>query len=290
MAFFMGEKMNSFELVCGEYKISLGEKTCIMGILNVTPDSFSDGGKFDSFDNAISHAKQMVKDGAGIIDIGGESTRPFAEPVSAEDEIKRVVPVIEKLSKELDVPISIDTSKAVVAREAILAGASIVNDVSAMRDPEMGPVVKEFDLPIILMHMKGNPSTMQIKPEYGDSVSEIKEYLKDAVKRAEGFGIKRTNVVVDPGIGFGKSVEHNLEIVKRFDEFLETGVATLFGSSRKSFIQKILGVDSPKYDIAEVGTQATVSCAVLNGAHIVRVHDVKGTKATVDIVDAVRNV
>ena len=282
--------MNSFELICGKFKLSLGTKTCIMGILNVTPDSFSDGGKFDSFDNAISHAKQMVADGAGIIDIGGESTRPFATPVSAVDEIKRVVPVIKKLSNELTVPISIDTSKAVVAREAILAGASIVNDVTAMGDPKMAQVVKEFDVPIILMHMKGNPSTMQVKPEYKDSVTEIKEYLKDAVERAESLGIKRSRVVVDPGIGFGKSVEHNLQIIKQFNEFLETGVPTLFGSSRKSFIQKILGVDSPKYDIAETGTQATVSCAVFNGAHIVRVHDVKGTKATVDIVDAVRNV
>ncbi|MCP4163590.1 MAG: dihydropteroate synthase [Deltaproteobacteria bacterium] len=283
-------KMKPFELVCGKYKISLGKKTSIMGILNVTPDSFSDGGKFDSFENAISHAKQMIEDGAGIIDIGGESTRPFADPVSADDEAKRVVPVIEKLAAEISVPISIDTSKASVAKKAIEAGASIVNDVSAMRDSDMPGVIKESGLPVILMHMKGNPSTMQIRPEYDDAVTEIKDYLKDAVERSVSFGIDRSKIVVDPGIGFGKSIEHNLAIIKRFDEFLETGVPVLLGSSRKSFIQKILGIDSPEDSIAETGTQATVAAAVLKGAHIVRVHNVKGTKATIDIIDSIRNV
>lgn len=280
--------MKTFEMTCGKYRLELGKRTSVMGILNVTPDSFSDGGKFDSVENALLHAKEMIRDGADIIDIGGESTRPFAEPVTAEDEMKRVVPVIEKLSKEIDIPISIDTSKASVAKEAALAGASIINDVTAMGDPKMSEVVKETGLPIVLMHMKGNPATMQIKPDYENSVEEITDYLIDAVKRAENAGIDRSKIVADPGIGFGKSVTHNLEIIKYFSEFHKAGVPLLLGSSRKSFIQKVLDSDSPTEKAAETGTQATVSCAVLQGAHIVRVHDVKTTRATVDMVDAVR--
>ncbi len=284
--------MKKYSLTCKSHILELNSKTTtIMGILNVTPDSFSDGGKFFNPETAINHAKQMVSDGAGIIDIGGESTRPFAEPVSVQEEIDRVVPVIKALSENISVPVSVDTSKAAVAKLAIENGASIVNDISAMSDPLMAEVVAKNDVPIILMHMKGNPMTMQINPEYKDDpIKIIKEYLKDAILRAESSGISRKKIVVDPGIGFGKTVEQNLLIIKEVHKFLDLDIPVLIGSSRKSFIQKTLTNDKPDSKDVETGTQATISASVMGGAHIVRVHDVKNTASTIALINAIKNV
>jgi dihydropteroate synthase len=260
--------------------------TFVMGILNVTPDSFYDGGKYFSIENAIGHGEKIVKQGADIIDIGGESTRPGSEPVSESEEIKRVIPVIEKLSKKVSVPISIDTQKSKVARAALDAGASIVNDISAFRnDPLMCEVVKEYDVSVILMHMKGTPKDMQEKPEYEDVISEIKEFFKERIEFARKKGIKEENIVLDPGIGFGKSLEHNIRIIKELAQFKDFGMPILIGPSRKSFIGKILGcMDEDRI----WGTAASVAISVLNGADIVRVHDVSEMKQVVKIAETMK--
>ena len=287
--------MKTFTLSWGQHHIKLGQSTRIMGILNVTPDSFSDGGKFIKCDAAVAHARKMVEEGADIIDIGGESTRPFAEPVSADVESRRVVPVIEQLAKRIPIPISIDTTKASVARQAIDAGASIINDISALRfDPEMADVAAEYGVPVILMHMKGAPQTMQEAPAYEDPVNEINAFLKDAITRAEQKGIPRSRIIADPGIGFGKTIDHNLLLIKHLDVFKSLTVPILCGSSRKSFIRGILKGKSykntmPNLPALETGTQAVIAAAVLHGAHIVRVHDVASTYVTIKIVDAIKN-
>lgn len=283
--------MNSFSLSFKGHHLKLGTNTCVMGILNVTPDSFSDGGRFFKASQAIDQAHKMVEQGADIIDIGGESTRPFSEAVSAEEEIRRVVPVIRELAKTIPVPISIDTNKAIVAEQAIAAGASIVNDVSAMEmDPDMARVVAENKVPVILMHMLGLPRTMQVNPHYDDVVSEIVAYLENVIRKAEDRGIPKSMIIVDPGIGFGKTIEHNFRLLKHLPEFKRLDVPILVGSSRKAFIRKTLGEAEGK-DISreiEIGTQATVSASVIGGAHIVRVHDVASTVATVKILDAMK--
>jgi len=266
-----------------------------MGILNVTPDSFSDGGRFFVHETALDHAKAMAAAGADMIDIGGESTRPFSQPVSIDEECRRVIPIIEKLAEELSIPISIDTTKAAVAREAISAGASIINDISALRfDPELGRVAAERDVLVILMHMKGMPANMQVNPVYSDLMAEIGEFLEAAIKRAESCGIKKSQLIIDPGIGFGKTVAHNLCLIHRLDQLQELGVPILMGSSRKAFIRKILadsGAEElpPTDPLIETGTQASLTAAVLNGAHIIRVHDVHNTVAAVKIADAIKN-
>lgn len=233
----------------------------------------------------------MVEQGADIIDIGGESTRPFSEAVPAEEEIRRVVPVIRELAKTIPVPISIDTNKATVAEQAIAAGASIVNDVSAMEmDPDMARVVAENKVPVILMHMLGLPRIMQVNPHYDDVVSEIVAYLENVIRKAEDRGIPKSMIIADPGIGFGKTIEHNFRLLKHIQEFKCLNVPILVGSSRKAFIRKTLGEAEGK-DISreiEIGTQATVSASVIGGAHIVRVHDVASTVATVKILDAMK--
>lgn len=283
--------MNSFSLSFKGHHLKLGTNTCVMGILNVTPDSFSDGGRFFKASQAIDQAHKMVEQGADIIDIGGESTRPFSEAVSAEEEIRRVVTVIRELAKTIPVPISIDTNKAIVAEQAIAAGASIVNDVSAMEmDPDMARVVAENKVPVILMHMLGLPRTMQVNPHYDDVVSEIVAYLENVIRKAEDRGIPKSMIIVDPGIGFGKTIEHNFRLLKHLPEFKRLDVPILVGSSRKAFIRKTLGEAEGK-DISreiEIGTQATVSASVIGGAHIVRVHDVASTVATVKILDAMK--
>lgn len=280
--------MTTFDIVWKNHRLNLGHRTCIMGILNVTPDSFSDGGKFFNFQHAINRAKQMVEEGADIIDIGGESSRPNAAPVSAAEEIRRVVPVVEELVKHIDVPISVDTVKAEVARRALDAGAAIINDITALTgDPDMAKVVADYDVPVVLMHMKGTPGTMQNNPSYEDPVGEISAYLRDAITRAEAAGIAREKIIVDPGIGFGKTLGHNYTILKHLKNFEALGVPILMGTSRKSFIRKTLeenGREVPMEEI-ELGTQATVSASILGGAHIVRVHDVKATATTVRITD-----
>jgi dihydropteroate synthase len=266
-----------------------------MGILNVTPDSFSDGGSFFTTDAAVAHGEKLVEDGADIIDIGGESSRPFSDAVSVEEEARRVVPVIERLSKRISIPISIDTTKAAVAIQAIEAGASIINDIGALRtDNNMTAVAAKYGVPVILMHMKGSPKTMQVAPVYDDVINEVKKFLENAINTAEKNGISRSKIIIDPGIGFGKTVEHNLLLINHLHEFTSLDAPILIGPSRKSFIRNIL-FDKPAKDIKadiptlETGTQAAVAAAVLHGAHIVRVHDVAGTYKTIKIIDAIKN-
>lgn len=266
-----------------------------MGVLNVTPDSFSDGGKFFTFDNAVAQGYRLFEEGADLLDIGGESTRPFSNPVSEEEEILRVVPVIEKLSKLIPIPISIDTTKAGVAEQAIKAGASMINDVSSLSfDPKMANVAVDYGVPVILMHMLGNPKTMQIEPFYDDLINEIKTFFENAIDQAEDKGISRLKIIIDPGIGFGKTVGHNLLLIQRLHEFETLKVPIMIGTSRKAFIRNLLK-DNTGEEInadsvmVENGTQASVAAAILNGAHIVRVHDVANTRVTVKIIDAIKN-
>jgi dihydropteroate synthase len=266
-----------------------------MGVVNVTPDSFSDGGKFFDCDTAVAQGEKLAAEGAAIIDIGGESTRPFSDPVPIEEEIRRVVPVIEKLSERISVPISIDTTKAEVARRAIEAGAAIINDVAALRfDPELAAVAVEFNTPVILMHMLGDPKSMQKSPRYDNLIQEIRDFLTDAAKRAVNLGISPDKIILDPGIGFGKTVEHNLLLIKHLQSFASLNTPILIGASRKSFIRTILKNPQdkdlqPDLPLVEMGSQAAVAASILNGAHIVRVHDVAGTLATARIVDAIVN-
>lgn len=285
-----------YSLSVGDRRLELGTTTRIMGIVNVTPDSFSDGGRFFSPEDAAAQGERLAREGADILDIGGESTRPFSDPVPAEEEIRRVVPVIRALAPRIDIPVSIDTSKASVARAAIAAGASIINDVGALRlDPDLGKVAAETGVPLILMHMLGTPKTMQQAPAYDDLLAEIDEFLSEAVDRARAAGVERSQIVVDPGIGFGKTVAHNLQLLRDFCRFSRLDAPVLVGPSRKAFIRKLLkapGQDDLPADlpIVETGTQAAIAAAVLAGAHIVRVHQVAETATTVRIVDAVRNV
>lgn len=276
-----------FDLQCGPFSLTLGKRTLIMGVVNVTPDSFSDGGLFFDKEAAIAHGLALAAAGADIIDVGGESSRPFSEPVRVEEEIRRVVPVIAELSGRCSVPISIDTYKAEVARRAIAAGASIANDIGALSlDQDMADLVAETGVAVVLMHMKGTPKTMQADPDYEDVIGEVKNFLAGAVLRAEQAGIDRAKIVVDPGIGFGKTVTHNLLLIKHLSAFHALGVPVLIGPSRKSFITKILGDGDER---REVGTQAAVAAAALNGVHIVRVHDVERARHTLKLVDAIRN-
>jgi len=265
--------------------LKIGSRTYIMGILNVTPDSFSGDGVYRDTGRAVELAERMVQDGADIIDIGGESTRPGAGPVTAEEEIKRTSPVIKKLSRRIKAIISIDTAKSEVARRALENGASVVNDITSTNaDSEIINVIREFDAKVVMMHMKGTPLTMQNNPIYGNLIQEIKDNLKNSIEKAISVGIKRENIIVDPGIGFGKTVEHNLEILNRLSEFKELCFPILIGPSRKSFIGKLTGVGP---DERQFGTAASVAIAVKNGADIVRVHDVKEMRQVVIIADAI---
>lgn len=272
------------------FVLNLNEKrTFIMGILNITPDSFYDGNRyFSDIGLAISRAEEMIEEGADIIDIGGESTRPGSSPVDAKEEIRRVIPVIRALAKKIKVPISIDTYKPEVAKVALEEGASIVNDITALSfDPEnkMAELVAERKVPIVLMHMQGTPQTMQLNPQYTDLIYEIIDYLKKAIERALKAGIEKEKIIVDPGIGFGKTVEHNITIIKRLNELKGLGRPILLGVSRKSFIGKILNL--PPAERLE-GTAAAVTAAILNGAKIIRVHDVKAMKRVAMIADAIK--
>jgi len=260
-------------------------RTLVMGVLNVTPDSFSDGGRFLDPDLAVAHASRMVADGADIVDVGGESTRPGAEPVTAEEERRRVVSVIERIAAEHPrLAISIDTRKSEVAAAALEAGACIVNDVSAGRDPEMFAVAREAGAGLVLMHMLGDPRTMQEAPRYDDVVAEVKEYLRERIEAAEFAGIEPQALCVDPGIGFGKNLEHNLALLKRLDAFADLGRPVLVGPSRKRFIGAIL--DLPQDERVE-GTAGAVAWAIAHGAHVVRVHDVKQIVRAARVVDAI---
>jgi dihydropteroate synthase len=256
-----------------------------MGVLNITPDSFSDGGHYFQRDQAIEHGLTMAEDGADMIDVGGESTRPYAEKVSIHEEMDRVIPVIQGLSKEIRIPISIDTLKAEVAQEAIAAGASIINDISALRsDSRMVSVAAEAGVPIVLMHMKGSPSDMQDNPVYDHLIREIMGFLKSAADRAVEGGIDKASIILDPGIGFGKSFDHNLEIIRELHQFQTMGMPVMLGTSRKAFLGHLLGNEAYERD---TGTMATIAAGVMNGAHIVRVHNVKRTLETVKVIDAI---
>jgi dihydropteroate synthase len=272
----------------------IGQRTLIMGILNVTPDSFSDGGQFFTLDSAVARAEQMIAEGADIIDVGGESTRPGGVPVSAEEEIGRVVPVIEALVKRVNTPISVDTTKSEVARAALDAGAAIVNDISALRfDFYVADAVARAGAGLVLMHSRGTPATMHRLPPVADILEEVTHSLRASINMAERRGVKRESIVIDPGIGFGKSQEQNLELIAKLDQLIAAfpDYPLLIGTSRKSFIGRILadenGTPAPAEDRLH-GTMATITAAILHGAHIVRVHDVKAALETIRLAESIR--
>jgi dihydropteroate synthase len=261
------------------------DKPLVMGILNVTPDSFYDHGAFFSRDRALDHALRMIDEGADIIDVGGESTRPFSEPTPLAEELARILPVIEAVRKHSDVPLSVDTYKAVVARAAIAAGADIINDISSLSfDPDMADVVAGSGVPVVLMHIKGTPRDMQKDPTYKDVVGEIREFFVERIAFAKSAGIDEENIVIDPGIGFGKQLQHNLTIIKELGRLKELGQPLLIGTSMKSFIGRIMGTTALE-DRAE-GTLASVAMSVWNGADIVRVHDVARTRRVITFMEA----
>ncbi len=263
------------------------KQSLIMGILNVTPDSFSDGGQYFKKNTAIEHALEMVKNGADIIDIGGESTRPFADPVSLDEEISRVIPVIEGIRKKSDVCISIDTTKSIVASKALDVGASIINDISAMEiDPLMADVAVKFDCPLIIMHMKGTPKNMQDNPQYESLIPDIKDYLVDRIDFAISKGVNRKKIIIDPGIGFGKTVENNFEIINNLNHFVELNFPVLLGASRKSFIG--ISLNLPENDRLE-GSLAANVIGLQQGVKIFRVHDVSETNKALLIANKIFN-
>jgi len=271
----------------------IGQRTLIMGILNVTPDSFSDGGQFFTLDSAVARAEQMIAEGADIIDVGGESTRPGGEPVSIEEEIERVVPVIEALAVRTGTPLSVDTTKSEVARAALDAGAAIVNDISALRfDFYVADAVARAGAGLVLMHSRGTPATMHRLPPVADIMEEVTHSLRASINMAERRGVKRDSIVIDPGIGFGKSQEQNLELIAKLDQLIDAfpDYPLLIGTSRKSFIGRILsdenGTPAPAEDRLH-GTMATITAAILHGAHIVRVHDVKAAVETIRVAESI---
>lgn len=274
--------------------LQIGARTLIMGVLNITPDSFSDGTLFFSPDKALDHADEMIAQGADIIDVGGESTRPGSEPVSIEQELERVVPIISELAKKTRIPISVDTTKSQVARAAVAAGASIINDVSALRfDLHLADVAAEESTGLILMHSRGTPATMHREPPVADIMAEVTRSLKRSIKMAEERGVKRERIVIDPGIGFGKTQEQNLELIAKLDQLIAMfpDLPLLIGTSRKSFIGRIL-MDATGYPAAVEdrlqGTMASMAVAVIRGAGIARVHDVKPAVETIRTIDAIK--
>ncbi|HEX2424667.1 MAG TPA: dihydropteroate synthase [Actinomycetota bacterium] len=269
----------------GDVELRCGDRTLIMGVLNVTPDSFSDGGRFLGERAAVDRGLAMADEGADIVDVGGESTRPGSEAVQVSEEMERIVPVIERLAAHLPVPISVDTRRAEVARTALDAGAVIVNDVSAGRDPDMFDVVRDRGAGYVLMHMLGEPMTMQHEPRYDDVVAEVSEYLRERIEAAGLAGIDTERVAVDPGIGFGKTVEHNLSLLRHVEAFAALDRPVLYGPSRKRFIGSLLG-GADENDRLE-GTLGTVSWLAARGVHVVRVHDVLEVHRALTLVDAI---
>ncbi len=265
-------------------KLDFSEGCLIMGILNVTPDSFSDGGQFLDTEKAIAHGVEMASQGAAIIDIGGESSRPGSRPLSINEEIERVAPVIKSLSKKINIPISIDTYHAEAAKAALDSGASILNDITALSDKRMGELAAEYEVPIILMHMQGTPATMQSEPKYNNVVQDVLAYLLERANRAEKAGVPKERIIIDPGIGFGKTSEHNLELLRNIDKFAATDYRVLVGTSRKSFIGKITGKTAPSERI--FGTAATVALCAAAGVSIARVHDIPQMSDVVKITNA----
>jgi dihydropteroate synthase len=275
-----------FSICCRKQTLTLGKRTLLMGVLNVTPDSFSDGGLFLDREKAIAHGLRMAEEGVDIIDIGGESTKPGSKPLELEEELRRVIPVIEFLAKKVDLPISIDTYKSIVAQKAIDVGAQIINDISGLHfDKNLAKVAAKENTPIILMHIQGTPEMMQKNVHYQSLFSEIIQYLKDSIQQAESAGLDPQQIIIDPGIGFGKTLENNLLIIKNLSEFRILGKPILLGTSRKSFIGKILNTDIG--DRLE-GTLSSIAVGVLNGAHIIRCHDVLQAKKVIAVADAIK--
>lgn len=265
---------SDYKIDCRGKVLDLGLRSHIMGVLNVTPDSFSDGGRYVDPDQALAHAREMAAAGADIIDIGGESTRPGALPLTEEEELRRIIPLIGSISRELPVPLSVDTYKSTVARKALEAGASIVNDISGLRfSPDMAQVVADHGAAVVIMHIKGTPRDMQQDPVYGDVVREVIDYLEKGIAIAEKAGVDRERTLIDPGIGFGKTLAHNLAILDRLDEFRALGRPIVLGTSRKRFIGTVLDITEPEQ--RAFGTAATVALGIERGARVLRVHDVK---------------
>ncbi len=275
---------SKFVFKFGRQEYDLASRTHIMGILNVTPDSFSDGGKHLGLEQAIAHAHRMAEDGADFIDVGGESTRPGSDVVPLEEELKRVIPVVERLARELSVPLSVDTYKSQVALEALNAGATVINDISGFTfDSEMPGIAASRHASVILMHIKGTPKTMQQDPTYENVTQEVFNFLEGQVNKARSVGIEQ--LMIDPGIGFGKNLQHNLQVIRELAIFKTIGCPVLVGPSRKSFIGTILGLP---VDQRLEGTAAAVTACILNGAQIVRVHDVKEMKRVALVADALK--
>jgi dihydropteroate synthase len=271
--------------------LAYGERTLVMGVLNITPDSFSDGGKFYSAESAVQHALQMVAEGADIIDIGGESTRPGSAFVSEAEELQRVIPIIKRLTSEMRVPISVDTTKSVVARAALEAGAEIVNDISALRfDPAIADEVVKANAGLVLMHSRGTPKTMQQLPPVEDILNEVVGGLRESIALAQERGVARDGIAIDPGIGFGKTAEQNIELIAKLDQLARAfaDFPILVGTSRKAFIGKLLH-NAPANERLN-GTIASITASVLNGAHILRVHDVKPAVEAMRVAEAIRKV
>lgn len=279
------KRKNNLVLTFRNVSYNLRERPLIMGILNVTPDSFYDGGKFKSVEEAVAAAVKMEEEGADIIDIGGESTRPGSEPVSLREELKRVMPVLKEVRKRIKIPISIDTYKSEVAKEALEEGAEIVNDISGLSfDKKMAEIVSKYNAYCVIMHIKGKPKTMQKRVYYQDVIKEVYDFLQERVAYAEKKGIKREKIIIDPGIGFGKKLEHNIEIIRRLGEFKSLNLPILVGHSRKSFIGQILSLP-PEERL--IGSLAAAVILLFNGANILRVHDVKATKQALEIFWAI---
>jgi len=277
----------SRHLVTRHGVVRIGQRSALMGVLNVTPDSFYDGGRRPTSEQAITDGVDMAAAGADIIDIGGESTRPGARLVSEDEELERVLPVIQGLRRAVSVPISIDTYKANVARAALDVGADIVNDISALRfDGAMAALVAKENVPVVLMHMQGTPQTMQTDPRYSDLLREVQDFLRAQVRFAERSGIAPEKIIVDPGIGFGKKIEHNLQLLNHLSELATLGYPLLVGASRKAFIGRILDV-APEARME--GSLAAAVAAVLAGADIIRAHDVRETRRAMDVADAIRH-
>ncbi|MBB6086118.1 dihydropteroate synthase [Wenzhouxiangella marina] len=260
----------------------------VMGIVNVTPDSFSDGGRFEQAEQAVEHGLRLAAEGADILDIGGESTRPGAQPVGIEEELARVIPVIERLSRQCDVPISIDTSKPEVMRAAVSAGAAMINDVNGLRAPGAVATAAELAVPVCLMHMQGEPRTMQARPSYQDVVSDVRDFLLERAEVCQRAGLDRANLVLDPGFGFGKTLEHNLALLNALDELARIGFPVLAGLSRKSMLGRITGRERPDQRLA--ASLAVALIAAQKGAAILRVHDVAETVDVVKVWNATREV
>ena len=269
-------------------KLDFSSGTLIMGILNVTPDSFSDGGEFGDVGKAVAHGVMMAKAGAAIIDVGPESTRPGSERVGADEQIARAIPVIEKLSRQSRAVVSIDTTSVEVAAEAIEAGAGMINDITALADERMAELASKAEVPVVLMHMLGSPATMQENPQYDDVVKEIIEFLGKRANFAQSFGIDKEMIFIDPGIGFGKTCEHNLELLRNIDAFVATGYKVLVGASRKRFIGQITGKAEPGERI--FGTAATAALCAQAGVAVVRVHDVPEMAEVVKVANSIRKI